>query len=162
LTVGGIVTAAKKVRTRSGAHIMFATLDDLDGSVELFVRDVGSEAAGAIEVDRVILVRGRVDHKEPGQTSVVVAEADAFEPTAERSIPQAVVIRLDATRLDAGLLSDLKAVFEVFPGDSEVLLEMDTREGVRRLRFGSGYRIDPSPALHAELDQLLGTHAIAA
>jgi hypothetical protein len=39
---------------------------------------------------------------------------------------------------------------------------MDTREGVRRLRFGSGYRIDPSPALHAELDQLLGVHAIAA
>ena len=162
LRVGGIVTAAKKVRTRGGAHIMFATLDDLDGSVELFVRDVGSEAAEAIEVDRVILVRGRVDHKEPGQTSLVVAEAEAFEPVAGHSSPQAVVIRLDAARLDAGLLSDLKAVFEVFPGESEVLLEMDTREGVRRLRFGSGYRINPSPALHAELDQLLGTHAIAA
>ena len=162
LRVGGIITAAKKVRTRGGAHIMFATLDDLEGSVELFVRDVGSDAAEAIEVDRVILVRGRVDHKEPGQTSLVVAEAEAFEPTGEHSLPQAVVIRLDAARLDAGLLSDLKAVFEVFPGESEVLLEMDTREGVRRLRFGSGYRINPSPALHAELDQLLGTHAIAA
>ena len=39
---------------------------------------------------------------------------------------------------------------------------METREGVRRLRFGSNYRIDPTPALHAELDQLLGAHAIAA
>jgi DNA polymerase III subunit alpha len=173
LTVGGIVTAARRVRTRSGAYVMFATLDDLEGTVELFVRDAAGEAAAAIEVDRIIVVRGRVDHKGRGETSLVVAEADPFEPSAdevatarararERSRPETLVIRLDATRLDAGLLGELKAVFEVHPGASEVLLEMRTREGVRRLRFGSGYRIDPSPALRAELDQLLGAHAIAA
>ena len=121
LMVGGIVTAAKKVRTRSGGYVMFATLDDLDGSVELFVRDAAGEAAESIEVDRVILARGRVDHKEPGQTSLVVAEAEPFEPSAEviaaaaararQRSPETVVIRLDAGRLDAGLLNDLKAVF---------------------------------------------------
>ena len=39
---------------------------------------------------------------------------------------------------------------------------MQTREGTRRLRFGAGYRVTPSPALRAELDQLLGPAAIAA
>jgi DNA polymerase-3 subunit alpha len=152
---------------------MFATLDDLDGTAELFVRDAASEAAAAIDVDRVVVVRGRVDHKGRGETSLVVAEAEAFEPSAdevaaararsrERQEPQAFVIRLDAARLDAGLVGELKAVFDVFPGDSEVLLEMETRDGIRRLRFGSDYRIDPTPALRAELDQLLGSHAIAA
>ena len=53
-------------------------------------------------------------------------------------------------------------MFAVFPGESEVLLEMHTREGMRRLRFGAGYRIAPSPAFRAELDQLLGARAIAA
>jgi DNA polymerase-3 subunit alpha len=173
LTVGGIVTEARRVRTRSGAYVMFATLDDLDGTAELFVRDAAGEAAEAIEVDRVIVVRGRVDHKGRGDTSLVVAEAEPFEPTADevaaarsrnraRAEPQTIVIRLDAAKLDAGLVGELKAVFEVFPGDSEVLLEMETREGMRRLRFGSEYRIHPSPALRAELDQLLGSHAIAA
>ena len=169
LTVGGIVTEAKRVRTRSGGYVMFATLDDLDGTVELFVRDAAGEAAAAIEVDRVLVVRGRVDHKNRGETSLVVAEATPFEPSAteldaarRELAPEAFVIRLDAARLDALLLGDLKAMFGVFPGDSEVLLEMQTREGVRRLRFGAGYRIDPSPAFRAELDQLLGTRAIAA
>ncbi len=37
VTVGGIVAEAKKVRTRSGGYVMFATLDDLEGRVELFV-----------------------------------------------------------------------------------------------------------------------------
>ena len=80
VTVGGIVSEAKKVRTRSGGYVMFATLDDLEGRVELFVRDAAGEAAEVIEVDRVVVVRGRVDHKGRGETSLVVAEAEPFEP----------------------------------------------------------------------------------
>ncbi len=171
--VGGIVSAAKKVRTKTGGHVMFVTLDDLEGQVELFVRDATGEAAQALEMDRVVLVRGRVDHKGRGETSLVVAEAEAFEPAEdevaaarrraeEREQPGRFVLRLDAGRLDSGLIADLKAVFECFPGTSDVLLEMDTRDGTRRLRFGSDYRVEPSPALRAELDQLLGSRAVAA
>ena len=43
VTVGGIVAEAKKVRTRRGGYVMFATLDDLEGRLELFVRDAASE-----------------------------------------------------------------------------------------------------------------------
>ena len=82
VTVGGIVGEAKKVRTRNGGYVMFATLDDLEGQVELFVRDAAGEAAEAIETDRVVVVRGRVDHKGRGETSVVVQEAERFEPDA--------------------------------------------------------------------------------
>src|SRR5439155_26532074 len=56
ITVGGIVSECKRVRTRSGAHVMFATLDDLEGRAELFVRDAAGEAAGRIELDRVVRV----------------------------------------------------------------------------------------------------------
>ncbi|MDX6504695.1 MAG: polymerase subunit alpha, partial [Gaiellaceae bacterium] len=173
LTVGGIVSEAKKVRTKSGGHVMFATLDDLEGQIELFVRDATGEAAQALELDRVVLVRGRVDHKGRGETSLVVAEAESFEPGADevaaarkrvasRERPERFILRLDAARLEPGLIADLKAVFECFPGSSEVLLEMDTRDGTRRLRFGPDYRVEPSPSLRAELDQLLGSRAIAA
>ena len=39
---------------------------------------------------------------------------------------------------------------------------MKTREGARRLRFGSDYRVDASVGLRAELDDLLGPAAMAA
>jgi hypothetical protein len=42
------------------------------------------------------------------------------------------------------------------------MLEMQTREGVRRLRFGSDYRVRPSSGLRAELDVLLGPGVMAA
>ena len=172
VTVGGIVSEAKKVRTRSGAYVMFAALDDLEGRVELFVRDAAGEAAEQIELDRVILVRGRVDHKGRGEMSLVVAEAEVFEPgedevaaaraKAKARDPKSIVLRVNAADFGPQLLEDLKSVFHAFPGTCEVQLEMRTREGTRRLRFGSDYSVAPSPALRAEIDQLLGPRALAA
>jgi DNA polymerase III subunit alpha len=172
VTVGGIVSEAKKVRTRSGAYVMFATLDDLEGRLELFVRDATSEAAEQIELDRVILARGRVDHKGRGEMSLVVSEAEPFEPgedelaaaraKARARNPEKIVLRVNAAEFGPQLLEDLKSVFSAFPGSCEVQLEMQTRDGTRRLRFGSDYSVAPSPALHAELHQLLGPRALAA
>jgi DNA polymerase-3 subunit alpha len=172
VTVGGIVSECKRVRTRSGAYVMFATLDDLEGRVELFVRDAAGAAAEQIELDRVILVRGRVDHKGRGEMSLVVAEAEAFEPgedevaaaraKAKAREPERIVLRVRAAEFGPRLVDELKSLFETFPGNCDVLLEMETREGTRRLRFGNEYCVTPSAALRAEIDQLLGPRALAA
>jgi len=173
VTAGGIVSECKRVRTRSGAHVMFASLDDLEGRVELFVRDASGEAANQIVLDSVICVRGRVDHKGRGEMSLVVAEAEPFEPNPDelaaarakakaREIPERIVLRVTAAEFGPTLVEDLKSVFQSFPGETEVLLEMETREGTRKLRFGRDYRVLPSPALRAEIDQLLGPRALAA
>jgi len=171
VTVGGIVSEAKKVRTRNGGYVMFATLDDLEGQIELFVRDAAGEAAEAIAVDRIVIVRGRVDHKGRGDMSVVVNEAEGFEPGAgelEAARAKAaaavapLVLRIDAADFAATLVEDLKALFEDYPGTSEVLLEMRTRGGTRRLKFGNGYRVAPTAALRASIDELLGPAALAA
>ena len=126
VTVGGIVSEAKKVRTRSGAYVMFATLDDLEGRVELFVRDAAGETAEHIELDRVILVRGRVDHKGRGDMSLVVAEAEPFEPgedelaaaraKAKARDPERIVLRVDAAEFGPQLVEELKSALRDVPG----------------------------------------------
>jgi DNA polymerase-3 subunit alpha len=118
-----------------------------------------------------VLVRGRVDHKERGETKLVVQEAELFEPAPEELRKAAalaprrtepLVLRVTASDFPPTLLEELKAVFEHFPGDTEVLLEMQTRDGPRRLRFGSDYRVRDSSALRAELDGVLGPGVMAA
>jgi DNA polymerase-3 subunit alpha len=171
--VGGLVTERKRIRTKRGDPMVFATLDDLEGQVELLVFNAAlASSESALEPDRVVLVRGRVDHKEPGETKLVVAEAEAFEPAAdelrvartnaETAEPTRLVLRVNAADLAPTLVEQLKSVFANFPGDSEVLLEMETADGLRRLRFGRDYRVSPSHGLRAELDTLLGPQAIAA
>jgi DNA polymerase-3 subunit alpha len=170
VTVGGIVTECKRIRTKSGSQMMFATLDDIEGQVEMLVFKADqAESAGVIAPDAVILVRGRVDHKERGETKLVVQEAERFEP-GEAEIRAAaaptpvgpLTLRINAADFRPTLVEELKAVFEHFQGETEVMLEMQTREGTRRLRFGSDYRVRPSSGLRAELDVLLGPGVMAA
>ncbi len=47
VTAGGIITAAKKIRTKKGDPMMFATLADLEGSVELIIFGQTLEESGS-------------------------------------------------------------------------------------------------------------------
>ncbi len=84
LTIGGMVTERKRIRTKNGDPMIFATLDDLEGQVEVLVMGACYEqAATLVEPDRVLLIRGRVDHKEQSETKLIAQEVRAFEPTPE-------------------------------------------------------------------------------
>ena len=55
------------------------------------------------------------------------------------------------------VVDDLRELFERYPGDCEFVLEMHTRTGLRRLKFGKNIRVPArNAALKAELDALLG------
>src|SRR4051794_5079376 len=175
--VGGMITESKKIKTRSGSTMMFATLDDLDGSVEIVVFEKALAAAeGIIADDAIVLVRGRVDHKEAGKVCVIVQEVSKFDPSdaeiekakaqvaaVAATVPKALKRRVNAAQLPATVIDDLRDLFERYPGETEFVLEMHTRTGLRRLKFGQGYRVSARDAgLRAELDQLLGLTASAA
>jgi DNA polymerase-3 subunit alpha len=174
VTVGGIVAEAKKIRTKTGSTMMFATLDDLEGRVEMIIFAKTLEANGdLIDTDAVLLVRGRVDRKDRGEIKLVVNDAEPFEPTSaevetakekvlELDKPRCFSLQLDAADYDHSIIEELKSVFASFPGDADVVLEMKTCEGVRKLRFGTAYRVDASVGLRAEIEDLLGQPPIAA
>jgi DNA polymerase-3 subunit alpha len=176
VTVGGIVVDCKKIRTKSGSQMMFATLDDVEGQVEMLVFKADeAESAQVIAPDAIVLVRGRVDHKDRGETKLVVQEAQRFEPGSEEIAAAAAknvtalpagpfeFSLLDCRKLaDPALMDELKSVFEDHKGETEVHLVMHTSAGPKTLRFGSEYRVQPSAGLRQEIDQLLGSGAIAA
>ena len=169
VTIGGMVTQAKRIRTKKGDPMMFATLDDLEGSVELLVFGKAlASCEDALQTDSIVLVRGRVDHKDRDKTCLIAQQVDRFEPSEEEvaearaqeakpppSCPpsSALRLRLDATALPATALDDLKDVLSGFPGECEVVIELRTSVGQRRLRLGSEFRVARGAGLHAELDQ---------
>jgi DNA polymerase-3 subunit alpha len=174
--VGGMLAACKKIKTRSGSTVMFATLDDLDAQVELLVFEkVILAAEDALQPDQIVMVRGTVDKGENGKVCVKVADIERFEPSEaeierarEQSValaaaraPRPLCLRVDAGRLPATVIDELKRIFGDFPGDSEVVLEVHTRTGLRRLRFGTEFRVaGRNAALKAELDRVLGAAVV--
>ena len=173
VTVGGIVVDCKKIRTKSGTQMMFATLDDIEGQVEMLVFKADqAESAAVIAPDTIVLVRGRLDHKDRGETKLVVQEAERFEPGGEEiarasraaSAPAGPLkLTIDAARFVPGLVDELKTVLEHHKGEADVHLAIRTAEGEpREIRLGRGYRVRPSRGLKAELDHMLGPDALAA
>ena len=175
VTVGGIVAESKKIRTKSGNQMMFATLDDVEGQVEMLVFKADqAESATAIETDAVVLVRGRIDHKERGETKLVVQEAERFEPDGEE------IARAGAAAARAGGAAEAddrrgRACGARHGRPAEGSLRAPQGRGRRRTwRSRRERRADrgqawatatgsaPRAALRAELDQVLGADALAA
>jgi DNA polymerase-3 subunit alpha len=115
-----------------------------------------------------------VDHKEAGKVCVVVQDVTRFEPTdseiekAKAVVAQAAVearplrLRVDAARLPAAVIYELRDVVERYPGESDFELEMHTRAGRRLLRFGEAFKVAARNAgFNAELQRLLGPAVLA-
>ena len=169
VTVGGMIAECKRIRTKKGDPMMFATLDDLEGQVELLVFNSAYAAnADKVDVDKIVIVRGRVDHKEEGETKLVAQDVEAFEPSAEEVLkaaeaaPHEPIVRRLTIQVAPGVpesfLEDLREVVSHHRGEHELLLAV----GDRRLLLGPDWRVSADGACRAELAGLTGAFRLVA
>jgi DNA polymerase-3 subunit alpha len=179
VTVGGIIVEAKRIRTRSGDPMMFATLDDLGGAVEMLVFGKAlSEHEAALAIDQVVLVRGRVDHKEAGKTCLIVQTVEVFAPSEQEiedarkqadtdartavSLAKPMSVRVDLAGVSPSAIEEVKQLAADYPGPAEMWIEIATATGMRRLRLGEAYRVQNTPTVRAELENIFtSTLAVA-
>jgi DNA polymerase III subunit alpha len=157
VVVGGIVSALRQTTTKRGEPMVFLTLDDVVGSVETVVfNSVYASSREHLLTDRVLVVKGRVDHKE-GETKLIALEVTPFEATPER---KAVHLKLDARTARAGIIRDLAGVLRDFPGEAAVFVAMQTSDGAKTYEFGPQFKVKPVPDFFAEVKALLGEAAV--
>ncbi|HEV8053965.1 MAG TPA: DNA polymerase III subunit alpha, partial [Candidatus Limnocylindrales bacterium] len=74
IVIGGVVTGIRRVLTKARQTMAVATLEDLQGSLEVVVFPKVFEETGPTWVeDSILLVAGRVDHK--GEETVLLADS---------------------------------------------------------------------------------------
>ena len=159
VTVGGIVGQIKQLTTKKGEPMVFLRLDDLTGGAECVVfNSVYAAARELCEVDRVLVVKGRIDHKQEGETKLIALEVAAYEATLER---REVRLRVDARTAPAGIVRELAMLVKDYPGEAAVILALETSQGPRTLALGQAYKVRPVPDFFAEARALLGEAAVA-
>jgi DNA polymerase-3 subunit alpha len=158
VTVGGIVSAVKQLTTKKGEPMVFVRLDDVTGSAECVVfNSVYAAARELCVADRILIVKGRVDHKQEGETKLIAMEVSAFEAVALR---RDVTLKIDARAARAGIVRELATLVRDFPGDSRVRLLLQMTEGTKELVLGPQYKVKPVPDFFAEAKALLGEAAV--
>ena len=158
VTVGGIVSAVKQLTTKRGEPMVFLALDDPTGGGEVVV--FNSTYANARELcvpDRILVVKGRIDHKQQGETKLIALEVTPFEAVPER---REVCFKIDARAAKAGIVRDLAVLVQGYPGDSPVYLALETSLGPKTLALGEAYRVAINSDFLTEARALLGAEAL--
>jgi DNA polymerase-3 subunit alpha len=158
VTVGGIVSSVKQLTTKKGEPMVFLRLDDVTGGAEVVVfSSVYTAMRHLCVTDQILVVKGRVDHKQEGETKLIAQELQPFDAVPEK---KEVRLLVDARKARAGIVRDLAALLRDFPGEAPVFVDMDTNMGRRRLALGPGFRVAPNSDFFAEVRHLLGETAV--
>ena len=158
VTVGGIVSAIKQLTTKRGEPMVFLALDDPTGGGEVVVFNSTYAAARELCVlDRILVIKGRIDHKQQGETKLIALEVSAFEAVQERT---EIRFKLDAREARAGLIKDLAHLVKDYPGPSLVFVSLETSLGPKTLALGPDYRVAIDTDFLTEARTLLGADAI--
>ena len=159
VTVGGIVSSVRQLVTKRGDTMAFVELDDSTGSVEVTVfAKTWAQAREVLAPDRIVLVKGRVEHRSENEVKLACLEAEPFQAAADFGV---VKLRVDARLASASVVHELKHLIGEYPGEAPVELVVETSAGSKVLRFGSGYRVSTDGGFMAEAKALLGGAVLA-
>jgi DNA polymerase-3 subunit alpha len=178
--VAGLVREVRRVVTRKGQIMAYATLEDLTGTVDvvLFPR-VFEQTRLLFEPDKVLVVQGKVDARAGSTRASGSSGGPPPEPDMEPEVETASVVadmawlwddpecvpvarrQLVHVRIpngDAGLAERLEAVLARHPGADDVVLHVVV--GSREVIVNADrYHVLAGPALAAEIDELVGQTA---
>ncbi len=158
VTIAGIVHKVGKKFTRKGELMFILDVEDLEASCEVIVFPAVAEKANdLVAVDRVLCVKGRVDHREdvPKLVALELSEPDLS------LLDHPVRIRVAASRCTPELVSELKSVLKEHPGTKPVFLHLVSGERETVLRLGAEFTVDPADGCVDRLRVLLGGEAVS-
>jgi DNA polymerase III subunit alpha len=154
VTVGGILSGVQRKVTRQGSTWAAATLEDLEGAIEvLFFPATYAQCMSQIIDDAIVIVRGRLDRREE-VPKLVAMEVSTADVTAGETGP--FVVSMLEGRCVPPVIERLKEVLRTHPGPTEVHLRLLTGSRIKVLRLDDKLRVKPSPSLLGDLKQLLG------
>jgi DNA polymerase III subunit alpha len=154
VTVGGILSGVQRKVTRQGNPWAAATLEDLEGALEvLFFPSCYAECSTQLADDAIVIVKGRLDRREDSP-KLIALEVSVPDLSERGSGP--FVVSLPVQRCVAPVVERLQEVLRSHPGLAEVHLKLLNGRRATVVKLDDKLRVKPSPALLADLKQLLG------
>jgi len=159
VTVCGLVTSVQRKITKRGDSWAMVALEDLEGAIDVLLFPAAYQLAAPLLIpDSVLTIKARISRSKE-QPELHAQEVSA--PDVRTGSGGPVEIALPATRCTPPVVEQLKDVLRTHPGVTEVRLLLKTRSTTKVLRLDDRLRVTSSPALIADLKQLLGPGCIA-
>ena len=159
--IGGILSGVTRKVTKKGDAWAAATLEDLGGAIEvLFFPNSYQLYATAIADDAIVIIKGKVDRRDD-VPKLIAMDMTIPDLTTGTDGTAPFVLQLPVTKCVPPVVEQLRDVLRTHPGTTEVHLKLRGNQKTTVVRLDDKLRVTASPALHADLKQLLGPSCIA-
>ncbi|HEX9624480.1 MAG TPA: DNA polymerase III subunit alpha, partial [Streptosporangiaceae bacterium] len=143
VTVGGILSGVLRKVTRDGKPWAAATLEDLEGAIEvLFFPATYAGCAPHLTDDAILLVKGRLDRREDSP-KLIAMEVSVPDLSATGSGP--FVVSLPVQRCVPVVVERLQEVLRSHTGLNEVHLRLCNGRRTTVVKLDDKLRVKPSP-----------------
>ena len=159
VSIAGIVTVVREINTKKGDRMAFATLEDLNGSLEMILfSDVYKNSISYLGGDVPVVVKGKVDK---GEDSVKII-ASALYPLeqAKAAFVNTVHIKADANRIKADSLEKIRGVFNIHTGKSPVYFHLLWNDREVVVAASDEFKVDSSEKFIKDIETLLGEGSV--
>jgi len=155
----GIVTAIQRRTSRNGKPLAFVAIEDETSQAEvLLFSQTYEKYAGAVSVDDVILIRGRIE--TAGAVRVIAREIIPMWRVREQLV-KSIVLRLDSETTEPARLEELATLCTANKGDKKLFFEVTTPHLPKTVRLHARTAVvDLSPDLMHGLGRLFGRDAV--
>ena len=131
--LGGIVTATKTGFTKTGKPYGVVTLEDFDGSGELFMMgEEWGQRAGMFQVGASVYITGKVksrfQYNENGPKDLKIGGVEFLQTIKERAIDR-ITISMLTDKIDDGLVNDLTEILNNNPGKTKLFFQLRDSTG---------------------------------
>ncbi len=154
----GLITRLRLVKTRKGDRMATFVLEDLEGSVEVLVfPETYKKVVTRLAEDEIVLVKGRAETGEDGTARVLCSE---LLPLDQAKLFEARHVRVRVETWDKDKAQRLRDILESHRGDCPVSLGLKVGNYEVVLSPAPALCVRPDRDLSEEIGALLGPEAL--
>ncbi len=179
VTMGGMIGAFKKLKTRSGSLMAFITIEDMFGSIEcVCFPKIYEKIRGFLETDRVVSLSGKISIEEEklpviildkmteftldevSESAAATKEVRAFtqeraaKPQVEEKEDKDKKLWLNVSGMEDEDLEELLETLSFYAGETPVFFVKDKK------KMACSQKVTPNRALMAEISSFLSENCI--
>jgi DNA polymerase-3 subunit alpha len=161
ISIGGIVSGLRPLKTRKGDRMCVFMLDDAHGSIEVVVFPEAFKQHGHLaEAGKTVCVAGRFE-RDDESARILASEIVPIEMVRER-LAKSVAIKLSMPPHGRATFEKLLDVLAHHKGDRRVAFVIHEQERhIRVTADVSGIRVRPSESLVSEVEKICGAGSVS-
>lgn len=165
--IAGVLNNLNVTRTKKGAAMARAVLEDLEGAVPIiFFPQNFSEYQDLITAEEPIMVKARVgQNSDNGSAELETDQIELFGEevhpldNAEAMLAKRVIVRMP-DRIKPDEIQSLKEAVSDSKGSCQICFEVKTDESVVSIDAGKGYLVKPSRDFLARIASIVGSAGV--